>query len=532
MTERVEVLKRWEEYVAELYGDTRGERPEFGDIEPGPSILSCEVERAVRGMKWRKAEGSDGVVVEMVEAAGSFAIEKITELANKIYDTGNIPKKMEESEFIVIPKKEGAVECGKHRTISIMSQVAKIVLRVIDERLRRKVEETVDRAQFGFRKGKGTRNAIFVLRTIIERSIEKQKDLFMCFVDFEKAFDTVRHEVLVERLRMLGVDPADLRVMTNLYWGQRAVVKIGDDKSDWVKIERGVRQGCVLSPDLFSLYSQAVMDEMEDLEGVTVGGMNINNIRYADDTVLIADTEEKLQRLVDRLDVECRGVGLKINIGKTEVMGVTKRKEQLRVNVNVGGEAVKQVRTFRYLGSLMDEDGRCDAEIRSRIGMGKANFGQMRRILTSMSLSIGIRLRILKCYIWSVMLYGCETWTVSKEMKKRLEAAEMWFIRRMMRVPWVERRTNEEVLRRAGVTRELMTVVKRRQLGYLGHVLRGDGMERDSLLGMIEGKRAPGRQRKKYMDGIKELLGREKIEEVVELAGNREVWRSIVANVT
>ena len=273
LTERKEVLKRWEEYVGELYGDARGERPEIGEIEQGPPILRCEVEKAVKGMRWRRAEGSDGVVVEMVEAAGDFAIEKITELANQIYDTGDIPERMKESEFIVIPKKEGTVECGKHRTISIMSQIAKIVLRVIDERLKRNIEETVDRAQFGFRKGKGTRDAIFVLRTIIERAIEKQKDLFMCFVDFEKAFDMVRHEVLVDRLRVLGVDTADIRVMSNLYWGQRAVVRIGEDRSDGIKIERGVRQGCVLSPNLFSLYSQAVMNEMADLEGMKVGGM-------------------------------------------------------------------------------------------------------------------------------------------------------------------------------------------------------------------------------------------------------------------
>ena len=200
--------------------------------------------------------------------------------------------------------------------------------------------------------------------------------------------------------------------------------------------------------------------------------------------------------------------------------------------MNVGGQVLKQVRSFRYLGSLVSENGRCDAEIRSRIGIGKANFGQMRGILTNMSLSIEVRLRILKSYIWSVMLYGCETWNISKEMKKRLEAAEMWFIRRMMRVPWVERVTNQEVLRRAGTTRELWTVVKRRQLGFLGHVLRGDGLEKDCLFGMIEGKRAQGRQRLKYMDGIKEMLGREKIEEVVRLAENRREWHSIVANVT
>ena len=120
---------------------------------------------------------------------------------------------------------------------------------------------------------------------------------------------------------------ADVRFLTNLYWEQKAVVKIGDDRSDWIKIEKGVRQGCVLSPDLFSLYSQLVMDKMEQLDGIKIGDRNINNIiRYADDTVLLADTEERLQELIDRLDEECRAIGLKINIGKTEVMWVTKRQ--------------------------------------------------------------------------------------------------------------------------------------------------------------------------------------------------------------
>ena len=156
----------------------------------------------------------------------------------------------------------------------------------------------------------------------------------------------------------------------------------------------------MLSSDLFSLYSQAVMNKIVDLEGVTVERVNINNIRYADDTVLIADTE-KLQRLVDRLNVECRRVGLKIDIGKTEVMGVTRRKEPLRVNVNVSRQVLKQVRSFRYLGNLVSEDGRCNAEKGSRIGIGKANFGKMREILTNTSLSIEMWLKILKLHLIS-----------------------------------------------------------------------------------------------------------------------------------
>ena len=113
-------------------------------------------------------------------------------------------------------------------------------------------------------------------------------------------------------------------------------------------------------------------------------------------------------------------------------------------------------------------------------------------------------MRILKAYVWSVLLFGCESWTISKEMRKRLEAAEMWFLRRMLRIPWTARRTNVEVLQMARTKRELMATIRKRQLGFLGHLLRGAGIEKDCLLGMIEGTRARGRQRRKFMDGIKE----------------------------
>ena len=101
--------------------------------------------------------------------------------------------------------------------------------------------------------------------------------------------------------------------------------------------------------------------------------------------------------------------------------------------MNISGQVLKQVKSFQYLGSLVNKDDKCDAKIRSRIG--KAIFGKLRGILTNISLSIEIQQRMLKKYIWSVMEYGSETWNISKEMKKRLEADKMWFIRRVMRTP-------------------------------------------------------------------------------------------------
>ena len=111
--------------MGQLYRDEDRENSEMIEVEEGTSILRSEVEQAIKKMKWKKAEGGDGVVVEMLEALGEFAISKITDITNKIYRTGVIPERMKESEFTVIPKKAGAIDCSKHRTISIMSQIAK-----------------------------------------------------------------------------------------------------------------------------------------------------------------------------------------------------------------------------------------------------------------------------------------------------------------------------------------------------------------------------------------------------------------------
>ena len=183
------------------------------------------------------------------------------------------------------------MKCSKHRTLSIMSQITKILLRVILKRIRAKIRPQISDEQFGFVARKGKSNALFTLRVITERAIEVQKDVFACFVDYEKAFDMVKHEDLFNMLKTLDLDGKDLRLLRNLYWNQKAAVRVADEESMRREIKRGVRQGCVLSPDLFNLYSEVIMGDLIELEGIKFGGRNLNNIRYAGDTVLIADDE-------------------------------------------------------------------------------------------------------------------------------------------------------------------------------------------------------------------------------------------------
>ena len=187
-------------------------------------------------------------------------------------------------------------------------------------RLRVMINERVLEEQYGFRKRKGTSNAVFALSMIMEWSVEMQKTVFLCSVDFEKPFDTMKHQKFVKILESTGIDGKDTRLFSNLYWNQKAAVRIENEVTGWIEIKRGVRQGCLLSRDLFSLYSQIAMNALEDLEGISIGGRNVNNTRYADDTVLIADSEKKLQALMNKLKGEFESKGLTINVDKTNTL--------------------------------------------------------------------------------------------------------------------------------------------------------------------------------------------------------------------
>ena len=138
----------------------------------------------------------------------------------------------------------------------------------------------------------------------------------------------------------------------------------------------------------------------------------------------------------------------------------------------------------------------------------------------------------MKTYVWSTLLYGVESWTVTETMGKRLEAMEMWCWRKMMKIPWTARRTNEAVLEMVGEKRELLKSVRERQLRFFGHVMRGNGLENIIITGMVEGRRGRGRPREKYVDGLAKLArGDMTRTQFIRATQDREGWKSMVAHV-
>ena len=205
-----------------------------------------------------------------------------------------------------------------------------------------------------------------------------------------------------------------------------------------------------MSPLLFNIYAEAMMMEaMEGIdEGIKIGGNLLKDVRFADDQGMLSGSEAGLQKIMNGLNTTALKYGMKINIKKTKVMKVSRVGGN--VNITINGKKIEQVKSFKYLGHTMTEDGRCDTEIKCRIAQAKEAFAARKELLTK-SLRKSTKIKIVKTLVWTTLLYGSETWTLTKEDIRKLEALEMWLWRRMEKISWTDKITNEEVLGRVRV---------------------------------------------------------------------------------
>ena len=239
------------------------------------------------------------------------------------------------------------------------------MLKILQARLQQYVNCEVPDVQAGFRKGRGTRDQIANICWIIERAREFQKKIYFSFTDYAKAFDCVDHNKLWKILKEMGIIDHLTCLLRNLYAGQDTRVRTGDGTTDWFQIGKGVCQGRILSPYLFNLYAEYIMRNTgldEAQAGIKIVGRNINNLRYADDTTLMAESEEELRSLSLKVKEESEKLGLKLNIQKTKIMAFGPI-----TSWEIDGETVETVTDFIIIiiifGSKINTDGDCSHEI-------------------------------------------------------------------------------------------------------------------------------------------------------------------------
>ena len=224
--------------------------------------------------------------------------------------------------FIPIPKKGNGKKCSNYHTTALISQASKVMLKILQARLQQYMNGEIPDVQAGFRKGRETRDQIANIHWTIEKTREFQKNIFFCFIDYAKAFDCVDHNKLLKILKKMGILDHLTCLLRYLYTGQEATVRTGCGKH-WFEIGKGVRQGCILSPSFFSLYAEYIMRNtgLEEAQaGIKTAGRNLNNLRYADDITLMAESEAELKSLLMKVKEEGENVGLTLNIQKTKIM--------------------------------------------------------------------------------------------------------------------------------------------------------------------------------------------------------------------
>ena len=231
-------------------------------------------------------------------------------------------------------------------------------------------------------------------------------------------------------------------LLRNVYAGQEATVRTGHGTTDWFQIGKGVDQGCILSPCLFNFYAEYIMwnarlDEAQD--GIKIAGRNINNLRHVDDTTFMAEGEEELKSLLMKVKEETEKASLKFNIQKIKIMGPSPI-----ISWQIDGETVTD---FIFLGSKITADGDCSHEIKRCLLLERKAMTNLDSLLKSRDITLPTKIHLVKAMVFPVVMYGCESWTIKKAEHWRIDALELWCWRRLLRVPWTARRSNQSILK-------------------------------------------------------------------------------------
>ena len=269
------------------------------------------ITKAISKMASGKAAGPSGIVAEVLKPVGESGAEEVRDLIEDIISEGCIPTDWQESFIVNLYKGKGdALNRGNYRGLKLIEQVMKVLERVVEGLIRQRVE--IDEMQCGFMSGRGTTDAIFIVRQLQEKHLAANKPLYMAFVDLEKAFDRVPRDVIWWAMRKLGIDEWLVRLAQSMYKDVRSRVRVGDGYSEEFGVGVGIHQGSVLSPLLFIIVLEALPREFRT--GCPW------ELLYADDLMISAETMEELLVKVQTWKTEMEKKGLHVNMGKTKIM--------------------------------------------------------------------------------------------------------------------------------------------------------------------------------------------------------------------
>jgi hypothetical protein len=363
---------------------------------------------------------------------------------------------------------------------------------------------------------------------LAEKAKRQGKKIYNCFIDFQKAFDTIKHKIIWAMLKSYGVQTKMITLLQKIYEKSQSAVRIGNDYGEWFQTDVGTRQGDPLSPLLFIAYLERVMDQVrQNTCGINIGGIVINNLRFADDIDLVDEDASSLQRLVEQTKTAAEQSGLMLNTNKTKTMVFGDRS--IESSIHVAGNIIENVEKFEYLGSLLTWDNNCSEEIKRRIGKATGALASLKHIWNSKKLKIENKLKILTTCVFSVLLYASETWTLKEADRRKLLAFEMKCYRRILKINWRDMVRNEDIRKRISRDETIIDIIKKRKLRLFGHICRMDDTRliKHIIFSKMEGKPRRGRPCREWLDDITEWCQRSG-QDLFHLAQDRQAWKNLI----
>lgn len=559
--------ERWKEHFSELLNPPAREADlsDLDHISPQPNFeyladtdeapTGNEVVDALKKLKNHKSPGVDGITNEQLKYGEAGLVAPLVQLFGKVWEEERIPEDWSKGVVVVIGKKGDTSYCANNRGITLRSTTSKLLQIILLKRLLAGLESLLRESQCGFRKNRSCIDQIYSLRCIIQESIEFNLPLYVNFVDFKAAFDSIDRQFIWRTLEHYGLPGKYIRIMKAFFTDTVSAVRVNGDLTDWFSVNSGTGQGDIQGPPVFNFCLNFAAYLMEHEKVVSKGmvlelpvpsegneGKHLLDTDYADDMALLDNTVEGLQETTDLLCKNSAYAGLKVNAKKTQCMAVSKSASQRpytqqdTLDLTVEGQPIEQVSNFTYLGAIISADGTINRELSARIQKASGAFHQLGSIWQSRSIRTPTKIRIYKAAVLTILLYGSEVWNTTKEQMRRFEVFHQRCLRKILKIRWNYFVSNAEVLERAKI-KPVETFISAARLRWFGHVVR---MPKERVPNYLlewkptHGKRSRGRPRKNWRTCVLEdaasfmQLNSVTMEEIKQQAINRVQWRSMI----
>ena len=537
ITTEKEQSARWVEHFREVLNSPEPET--VASPTPAEETLNictdvpseAEIKKAILKLKRGKSPGIDSIHAEMLLADINLSTRVFTKLFHNIWNNNNIPEDWCKGLIVKLPKKGDLLNCDNWRGITLLSIPGKIFCRVLLNRIDAAIDRKLRQEQAGFRKGKGCTDQIFALRNIIEQCLEWNAPLHIVFIDFKKAFDSVHRNSLWKILLSYGLPEKVVSLIKLFYEKFECSIILDNSTTEWFAVESGVRQGCILSPMLFTIAIDWVLrrtteDKARGIQWTMFS--KLEDLDFADDIALLSTNAAHSQEKVTRLLDWAKRTGLYINQKKTQVMKIN---VTVPGTTSIEGKVLEEVDDFTYLGSVISSDNGAKKDIESRLSKARATFARLRNIWKSKQFSRTTKLKIYNSNVKSVLLYGSESWRVNQRDMGKIEAFHNGCLRRILNIFWPNKISNSQLYEITGC-RSVVNEIKKRRYRWLGHVFR---MEQNQIPKVAlnwtpTGKRKRGRPKTTWRRTVKTELDEIGLSmgQAQKIAQDRTKWRKTV----